>query len=91
MNKLKIIILFIFLTACNYEEEYKKGYDSGYEKGYLIAKSELERDLKECNDDLRKKDSSSYSYDFSGSVCGGGVVTINGKEIKPDKDGCVTY
>lgn len=84
-----ILILFSSIIGCQKhdEEVFNKGYSSGFEE----ARNLLAKEIDACNAKLKEEKDSINNYFSHGSVCGGGEVNINGKRVKPDKDGCVRY
>jgi len=87
-NYLILISLFSILGCQKHDEEV---FNSGYRVGFDEARNLLTKEIDACNAKLKEEKDSVNNYFSHGSVCGGGEVNINGKRVKPDKDGCVRY
>lgn len=85
---LTLFSFFLIIGCQKHDEEvFNKGYSSGFDE----ARNLLTKEIDACNAKLKEEKDSINNYFSHGSVCGGGEVNINGKTIKPDKDGCVRY
>ena len=87
-NYLILISLFSILGCQKHDEEV---FNSGYRVGFDEARNLLTKEIDVCNVKLKEEKDSVNNYFSHGSVCGGGEVNINGRRVKPDKDGCVRY
>lgn len=83
-----LISLFLILGCQKHDEEV---FNNGYKAGFDEARNLFMREIDVCNAKLKEEKDSINNYFSHGSVCGGGEVNINGKRVKPDKDGCVRY
>jgi cbb3-type cytochrome oxidase subunit 3 len=88
----KIILIFLFLfSVMGCQKHDEEVFNNGYKAGFDEARNLLIKEIDSCNAKLKDEKDAINNYYSHGSVCGGGEVNINGKVVKPDKDGCVRY